>query len=156
MEGYIKGTLVTQDTFNRRRVRKTYEYKYYIHAPSSTYQVGPDTVGIYIARYQDYPYSWLNSGDIELRIDTTKPTALQGLVRAEFRIIQSERQGNILYYYQRGFESDDGNDTLIVQALSLSRDFLRVSGRFLCVRRDVTPHDTVTVEFESPIPREIR
>jgi hypothetical protein len=61
--------------------------------------------------------------------------------------------GNIVTGYAHFYATTNNTDTLIVERLTFSPQFTQVSGQLRGIRRDVTPPDTVTFEFESIIPR---
>jgi hypothetical protein len=148
-QGYIKGIIIAQDTFNNQRVREGYNCIYYSQTPRDVYTIG-STVTLSIARGGDPTINFLRYAVISLDIDTTggTPTLVSG-----FAVISNLKpvEGNILmgYYYH----SYATTDTLIVESLTFSPQFTQVRGRLRGIRRNVTPPDTVTFEFESVIPR---
>ena len=85
-------------------------------------------------------------------IDTTggTPTLVRG-----FAVISNLKvDSNIVTgYYYRSYDTSYATDTLIVDSLAFSRQFTQIGGRLRGIRRNVTPPDTVTFEFESIIPR---
>jgi hypothetical protein len=87
-----------------------------------------------------------------LNIDTTggTPTLVSGSA-----VISNQKpvEGNIVTGYFHFYDTSNTTDTLIVDSLTFPRQFTQVSGRLRGIRRDVTPPDTVTFEFESIIPR---
>jgi predicted NUDIX family NTP pyrophosphohydrolase len=87
-----------------------------------------------------------------LDIDTTggRPTLVRG--SAEISNLKPVG-GNIVTGYSHFYDTSNTTDTLIVDSLTFSTQFTQVSGRLRGIRRDVTPPDTVTFEFESIIPR---
>jgi hypothetical protein len=151
-QGYIKGTIIAQDTLNNRRVRESYNYVYYIQNPCGVYTTD-STLGLYIVRFGDPTLNFLRYAVISLDIDTTggRPTLVSGSAAiSNLKPVE----GNILAgYYYRSYATTDTTDTLIVESLIFSPQFTQVSGRLRGIRRNVTPPDTVTFEFESIIPR---
>jgi len=148
-QGYIKGTIIAQDTFNNRRVRESYNYVYYRQNPCYVYTTG-STLTLSIVRWGDPTLNFLRYAVISLGIDTTggTPTLVSG--SAEIFNLKPVG-GNIVTGYYRSYATTDTTDTLIVESLTFR--FTQVSGRLRGIRRDVTPPDTVTFEFESIIPR---
>jgi len=150
-QGYIKGTIIAQDTFNNRRVRESYNYVYYSQTPCDVYTIG-STLTLDIARWGDPTLSFLKYAQIRLDIDTTgvTPTLISGSA-----VIYNLKPvgGNIVTGYFHSYATTDTTDTLIVDSLTFSPQFTQVSGRLRGIRRNVTPPDTVTFEFESIIPR---
>ena len=57
-QGYIKGTIIAQDTFNNQRVRESYNYVYYIQSPCDVYTTG-STLRLDIARRGDPAINFL-------------------------------------------------------------------------------------------------
>jgi hypothetical protein len=153
-QGYIRGTIIAQDTFNNRRVRESYNYVYYIQSPCDVYTSG-STLTLDIARWGDPTPNFLRYAGISLNIDTTgdTPTLVSG-----FAGISNLKQvgGNIVTGYSHSYDTSNTTDTLIVDSLAFFPQFTRVSGRLRGIRRNVTPPDTVTFEFESIIPRTYR
>ena len=149
-QGYIKGTIIAQDTFNNRRVRESYNYVYYSQSPCDVYNI--DTLTVSIARWGDPTLNFLRYAVISLNIDTTgdTPTLVSG-----FAVISNQKpvEGNIVTGYFHFYDTSNTTDTLIVDSLTFPRQFTQVSGRLRGIRRNVTPPDTVTFEFESIIPR---
>jgi hypothetical protein len=87
-----------------------------------------------------------------LDIDTTggRPT----LVRGYAGISNLKLVGDtIVTGYSHSYDTSNTTDTLIVERLTFSPQLTQVSGLLQGIRRDVTPPDTVTFEFESIIPR---
>ena len=85
-------------------------------------------------------------------IDTTGGALT--LVRGSAEISNLKPVGDtIVTGYSHFYEIYNTTDTLIVDSLTFSTQFTQVSGRLRGIRRDVTPPDTVTFEFESIIPR---
>jgi hypothetical protein len=150
-QGYIKGTIIAQDTFNNRRVRESYNYVYYIQNPCYVDAIG-STLSLDIARLGDPTINLLRYALISLDIDTTggRPTLVRG--SAEISNLKPVG-GNIVTGYSHFYDTSNTTDTLIVDSLTFSTQFTQVSGRLRGIRRDVTPPDTVTFEFESIIPR---
>jgi len=150
-QGYIKGTIIAQDTFNNRRVRESYNYVYYIQTPCYVDTRG-STLTLDIARCGDPTPNFLRYASISLDIDTTggRPTLVSG--SAEISNLKPVG-GNLVTGYSHSYATTDATDTLIVDSLTLSLQFPQVSGRLRGIRRSVTPPDTVTFEFESIIPR---
>ncbi len=151
-QGYIRGTIIAQDTFSNQRVRESYNYVYYSQSPCDVYTTG-STLRLFIERWGDPTLSFLRYAQIRLDIDTTggTPTLLSG--SAEISNLKPVG-GNILTgYYYRSYATSDTTDTLIVESLTFSPQFTQVSGQLRGIRRNVTPPDTVTFEFESIIPR---
>jgi len=148
-QGYIKGTIIAQDTFNNRRVRESYNYVYYIQNPCYVDAIG-STLSLDIARLGDPTINLLRYALISLDIDTTggRPTLVRG--SAEISNLKPVG-GNIVTGYSHFYDTSNTTDTLIVDSLIFSSQL--VSGRLRGIRRDVTPPDTVTFEFESIIPR---
>jgi hypothetical protein len=151
-QGYIKGIIIAQDTFNRRRVRESYNYVYYGQTPCDVYTIG-STVRLSIERWGDPTLSSLRYAQIRLSIDTTggTPTLFGG--SAEISNLKPVGGNTVTGYYDRSYTTFDPTDTLIVESLTFSPQFTQVSGRLRGIRRNVTPPDTVTFEFESIIPR---
>lgn len=153
-QGYIRGTIIAQDTFNDQRVRESYNYVYYIQTPCDVYTIG-STLRLDIVRWGDPTINFLRYASISLDIDTTGGTPT--LVRGSAAISNLKPVGgNIVTGYNRSYATTDATDTLIVESLTFSPQFTQVSGRLRGIRRDVTPSDTVTFEFESIIPRTYR
>jgi hypothetical protein len=153
-QGYIKGTIIAQDTFNNRRVRESYNYVYYIQTPCYVDTRG-STLTLDIVRWGDPTPNFLRYASISLDIDTTggRPT----LVRGSAGISNLKPVGgNIVTGYSHSYDTTDNTDTLIVENLTFSPQLTQVSGRLRGIRRNVTPPDTVTFEFESIIPRTYR
>jgi hypothetical protein len=150
-QGYIKGTIIAQDTFNNRRVRESYNYVYYIQTPCDVYTIG-STLTLDIARLGDPTLNFLRYAVISLDIDTTggTPTLVSG--SASISNLKAVG-GNIVTGYSHSYDTTDNTDTLIVESLTFSPQFTEVRGRLRGIRRNVTPPDTVTFEFESIIPR---
>jgi len=150
-QGYIKGTVIAQDTFNNRRVRESYNYVYYSQNPCYVDAIG-STLSLDIARWGDPTINFLRYAVVSLNIDTTgsRPTLVDG-----FAIISNRKpvEGNIVTGYAHFYDTTNATDTLILESLTFSPQFTQVSGRLRGIRRDVTPPDTVTFEFESIIPR---
>jgi hypothetical protein len=152
-QGYIRGTIIAQDTFNNRRVRESYNYVYYSQNPCEVYNI--DTLTLYIVRLGDPTPNILRYAVISLDIDTTggRPTLVSG--SAEISSLKPVG-GNIVTGYSHSYATTDATDTLIVESLTIFPQLTQVSGRLRGIRRDVTPPDTVTFEFESIIPRTYR
>jgi hypothetical protein len=151
-QGYIKGIIIAQDTFNNRRVRESYNYVYYSQSPCDVYTIGSTFLVLSIERWGDPTLSFLRYAQIRLGIDTTGGTPT--LVRGSAEISNLKPIGsNIVTGYYRSYATTDATDTLIVENLTFSPQFTQVQGRLRGIRRNVTPHDTVTFEFESIIPR---
>lgn len=149
-QGYIKGTIIAQDTFNNRRVRESYNYVYYIQSPCDVYTSG-STLTLSIVRWGDPTLNFLRYASISLNIDTTGGTPT--LVSGSAAISNLKPVGgNIVTGYSHSYATTDATDTLIVENLTFPQ-FTQVSGRLRGIRRNVTPPDTVTFEFESIIPR---
>jgi hypothetical protein len=150
-QGYIKGIIIAQDTFNNRRVRESYNYVYYSQNPCDVYTTG-STLTLSIQRWGDPTLNFLRYAGISLNIDTTggTPTLVSG-----FAQISNLKPvgGNIVTGYSHSYATTDTTDTLIVENLTFSPQFTQVSGRLRGIRHNVTPPDTVTFEFESIIPR---
>jgi hypothetical protein len=150
-QGYIKGIIIAQDTFNKRRVRESYNYVYYGQTPCElSNEFGFLTLSI--VRWGDPTRSSSRVAYIFLGIDTTGGTPT---VVFSFAGINHLKQvgSNIVTGYSQLYEPYDPTDTLIVESLTFSPQFTQVQGRLRGIRRDVTPPDTVTFEFESIIPR---
>jgi len=148
-QGYIKGTIIAQDTFNNRRVRESYNYVYYSQTPCYVDAIG-STLSLDIVRLGDPTINFLRYAAISLDIDTTggRPT----LVRGSAVISNRKPVGDtIVTGYFHIYDTTNATDTLILDSLTFQ--FTRVSGQLRGIRRDVTPPDTVTFEFESIIPR---
>jgi hypothetical protein len=151
-QGYIKGIIIAQDTFNNRRVRESYNYVYYSQSPCDVYTIGSTFLVLSIERWGDPTLSFLRYAQIRLGIDTTGGTPT--LVRGSAEISNLKPIGsNIVTGYYRSYATTDATDTLIVENLTFSPQFTQVQGRLRGIRRNVTPPDTVTFEFESIIPR---
>jgi hypothetical protein len=150
-QGYIKGTIIAQDTFNNRRVRESYNYVHYIQTPCYVDTIG-STLRLDIARWGDPAINFLRYALISLDIDTTGATPTLVSVSADISNLKPVG-GNILTGYSRSYATTDATDTLIVESLTFSPQLTQVSGRLRGIRRNVTPPDTVTFEFESIIPR---
>jgi hypothetical protein len=149
-QGYIKGTIIAQDTFNNRRVRESYNYVYYSQTPCDVYNIG--TLMLSIERWGDPTLSFLRYAQIRLDIDTTGGTLT--LVSGSAVISNLKPVGsNIVTGYSHSYATTDPTDTLIVENLTFSPQFTQVQGRLRGIRRGVMPPDTVTFEFESIIPR---
>lgn len=87
-----------------------------------------------------------------MNIDTAGSTPT--LVSSSAEIYNLKPVGSsIITGYYGGYATPDPTDTLIVESLTFSPQFTQVQGRLRGIRRDVTPPDTVTFEFESIIPR---
>jgi hypothetical protein len=153
-QGYIKGTIIAQDTFNNRRVRESYNYVYYDYSqsPCDVY-TSNSNLRLYIARWGDPTINFLRYAEISLDIDTTggRPTLVSG--SAQISNLKPVGDTIVTGYYYRSYDTSNTTDTLIVESLSFSPQFTQVSGRLRGIRRNVTPPDTVTFEFESIIPR---
>ena len=149
-QGYIRGTIIAQDTFNNRRVQESYNYVYYIQTPCYVGSRG-STLTLYIVRWGDPTPNFSRYAEISLDIDTTggTPTLVRG-----FAVISNLKvDSNIVTgYYYRSYDTSYATDTLIVDSLAFSRQFTQIGGRLRGIRRNVTPPDTVTFEFESIIP----
>jgi len=149
-QGYIKGTIIAQDTFNNRRVRESYNYVYYSQNPCDVYNIG--TLRLAIERWGDPTLNFLRYASISLDIDTTGGTPT--LVSGSAEVSNLKPVGDtIVTGYSHSYATTDNTDTLIVENLTFSPQFTQVSGRLRGIRRNVTPPDTVTFEFESIIPR---
>jgi len=153
-QGYIKGTIIAQDTFNNRRVQESYNYVYYIRTPCYVDTRG-STLTLDIVRWGDPTPNFLRYASISLDIDTTggTPTLVSG-----FAVISNLKPvgDTIVTGYSRSYDTSDPTDTLIVDSLAFSPQFTQVKGGLRGIRRNVTPPDTVTFEFESIIPRSYR
>jgi hypothetical protein len=150
-QGYIRGIIIAQDTFNNRRVRESYNYVYYSQNPCGVYTTD-STLGLYIVRLGDPTLNFLQYAAISLDIDTSGGRTT--LVRGSAEISNLKPIGsNIVTGYSHSYATSDTTDTLIVESLTFSPQFTQVSGRLRGIRRNVTPPDTVTFEFESIIPR---
>ena len=150
-QGYIRGTIIAQDTFNNRRARESYNYVYYSQSPCDVYTSG-STLTLYIVRLGDPTLNFLRYAVISLDIDTTGGSTT--LVRGSARVSNLKPVGgNIVTGYSHSYYTSNTTDTLIVESLTFSPQFTQVQGRLRGIRRDVTPPDTVTFEFESIIPR---
>ena len=151
-QGYIKGTIIAQDTFNNRRVRESYNYVYYSQTPCYVDAIG-STLSLDIVRLGDPTINFLRYAGISLDIDTTggTPTLVSGY--AVISNLKPVGDTIVTGYYYRSYATTDATDTLIVDSLAFSRQFTQIGGRLRGIRRDVTPPDTVTFEFESIIPR---
>jgi hypothetical protein len=154
-QGYIRGIIIAQDTFNNRRVRESYNYIYYSQTPCDVDTTG-STLRLSIARWGDPTLSFLRYAQIRLGIDTTggTPTLVSG--SAAISNLKPVGGNIVTGYYDRSYATFDSTDTLIVESLTFSPQFTQVSGRLRGIRRNVTPPDTVTFEFESIIPRPYR
>ena len=150
-QGYIRGTIIAQDTFNNRRVRESYNYVYYIQTPCYVDAIG-STLSLDIVRLGDPTINLLRYAVISLDIDTTggRPTLVRG--SAEISNLK-QVGGNIVTGYSHSYNTTSTTDTLIIDSLAFSTQFTQVSGRLRGIRRVVTPPETVTFEFESIIPR---
>jgi hypothetical protein len=150
-QGYIRGIIIAQDTFNNRRVRESYNYVYYNQSACDVYTIG-STLMLSIERWGDPTLSFSRVAGISLGIDTTGGTPT---VVFSFAGITHLKQvgSNIVTGYSQLYEPYDPLDTLIVESLTFSPQFTQVQGRLRGIRRNVTPPDTVTFEFESIIPR---
>ncbi len=150
-QGYIKGIIIAQDTFNNQRVRESYNYVYYSQSPCDVYTIG-STLTLDIARWSDPTLNFLRYAVISLGIDTTggTPTLVSGSATiSNLKLVE----GNIVTGYSHSYATSDSTDTLIVESLTFSPQLTQVQGRLRGIRRNVTPPDTVTFEFESIIPR---
>jgi hypothetical protein len=149
-QGYIKGIIIAQDTFNNQRVRENYNYVYYSQSPCDVYNIG--TLMLSIERWGDPTLSFLRYAQIRLDIDTSGGTPT--LVSSSAEIYNLKPVGsNIVTGYSHSYATTDTTDTLIVESLTFSPQFTQVQGRLRGIRRGVMPPDTVTFEFESVIPR---
>jgi len=149
-QGYIRGTIIAQDTFNNQRARESYNYVYYSQAPCFTYSLGPDTIQLSISRHNEPHYLSLGARiSFEVDTSTSPPTVLS----ASADISYAKQIGNNLLVYSQNFDIADSQDTLLIDTLTFSPQLTQVRGRLRGVRRSVTPPDTVTFEFESVIPR---
>ena len=151
-QGYIRGIIIAQYTFNDQRVRESYNYVYYVQTPCYVYTSG-STLTLDIVRCGDPAINLLRYASISLDIDTTggTPTLVSG--SAEISNLKPVGGNIVTGYYDRSYATFDATDTLIVENLTFSPQFTQVSGRLRGIRRNVTPPDTVTFEFESIIPR---
>jgi hypothetical protein len=150
-QGYIRGTIIAQDTFNNRRVRESYNYVYYGQTPCELSN-NFGFLRLSIERWGDPTLSFLRYAQIRLGIDTTGGTPT--LVSGSAEISNLKPVGsNIVTGYSQSYEPYDPLDTLIVESLTFSPQFTQVQGRLRGIRRGVAPPDTVTFEFESVIPR---
>ncbi len=149
-QGYIRGTIIAQDTFNNRRVRESYNHVYYLQTPCFISSSGPNTIQLNISRYRE-PYYLTSVAYITLRIDTSAspPTVLS----SEAYVSHIKQLGNNLLVYSQDFDTNN-QDTLLIESLTFSPQLTQVNGRLRGIRRSVTPPDTVTFEFESVIPRQ--
>jgi hypothetical protein len=152
-QGYIRGTIIAQDTFNNQRVRESYNYVYYDYSqsPCDVYTIG-STLTLDIVRWGDPTINFLRYAVISLNIDTTGGTPTLVIGSAQIFNLKPVG-GNIVTGYYRSYATSDTTDTLIVESLTFSPQLTQVSGRLRGIRRNVTPPDTVTFEFESIIPR---
>ncbi len=150
-QGYIRGTIIAQDTFNRQRVRESYNYVYYGQSPCNTYTYNNRLV-LSINRAGDSTLSFLRYASLNLEIDTTGGTPTLTYSSADISNLK-QVGSNILTGYNGYYTTADSTDTLIVESITFSPQLTRVSGRLRGIRRSVTPPDTVTFEFESIIPR---
>jgi hypothetical protein len=150
-QGYIRGTIIAQDTFNNRRVRESYNYVYYGQTPC---ELSNDFgfLTLFIVRWGDPTLSSLRSAGIFLGIDTTGGTPTVVFSFAGINHLKPVGS-NIVTGYSHSYNTSNTTDTLIVESLTFSPQFTQVSGRLRGIRRNVTPPDTVTFEFESIIPR---
>ena len=149
-QGYIRGTIIAQDTFNNQRARESYNYVYYYQAPCFTYSSGPNTIQLSINRYSE-PYYLSSGAFISLQVDTSaSPPTVLG---ASADISYVKQIGKNLLVYSQNFDIADSQDTLLIDSLTFSPQLTQVKGFLRGIRRSVTPHDTVTFEFESAIPR---
>jgi hypothetical protein len=150
-QGYIKGIIIAQDALNNRRVRENYNYVYYSQSPCDVSTIG-STLTLSIVRWGDPTINFLRYAAISLDIDTTGGTPT--LVSGSAAISNLKPVGgNIVTGYSHSYATIYTTDTLIVESLTFSPQFTQVSGRLRGIRRNVTPPDTVTFEFESIIPR---
>ncbi len=150
-QGYIRGTIIAQDTFNRQRVRESYNYVYYGQSPCNIY-TSNNSLGLYIERTADPALNFFQYASIYLQIDTVGGTPM--LMYSSAGIFNLKQVGsNIITGYYGYYTTTDSTDTLIVESLTFSPQLTQVSGRLRGIRRSVTPPDTVTFEFESIIPR---
>lgn len=148
-QGYIRGIIIAQDTFNNRRARENYNYTYYSQAPCLVTNLGPTMLRLNISRYGD-PY-FSSGAFISLQVDTSaSPPAVLG---ANVDISYVKQIGNNLLVYSHNFYTTSSQDTLLIDSLIFSPQLTQVKGLLRGIRRSVTPHDTVTFEFESVIPR---
>ena len=149
-QGYIRGTIIAQDTFNNRRARENYNYTYYSQTPCLINYLGSSVLWLNISRSSE-PYYFTSSSSITLQIDTsTSPPTVLG---AEADVSYITQLGNNLLVYYQNFDINDSQDTMLIESLTFSPQLTQVRGRLRGVRRSVTPPDTVTFEFESVIPR---
>ncbi len=149
-QGYIRGLIIAQDTFNNRRARENYNYTYYFQTPCLVNYLGPSVLSLNIIRSNE-PYQFTLSSGIILQIDTsTSPPTVLG---AEAGVLYIKQLGNNLLVYSQDFDIADSQDTLLIDSLTFSPQLTQVKGFLRGIRRSVTPHDTVTFEFESVIPR---
>lgn len=150
-QGYIRGTIIAQDTFNRQRVRESYNYVYYSQRPCNIYTYN-NSLGLSIGRAADPTLNLVRQASLYLEIDTTGGTPT--LLYSSADIFNLKQVGsNIITGYYGYYNTADSTDTLIVENLNFSPQLTQVSGRLRGIRRSVTPPDTVTFEFESIIPR---
>jgi len=154
-QGYIRGTIIAQDTFNNRRVQESYNYVYYIQTPCYVGSRG-STLTLYIVRWGDPTPNFSRYAEISLDIDTTggRPTLVSG--SAEIVNLKPVGGNIVTGYSYPSYATTDTTNTLIVDSLAFSPQLTQVSGRLRGIRRSVTPPDTVTFVFESIIPRTYR
>ncbi len=161
-EGYIRGTARITDTTGgqNRRVTLSYNHVYLPpdHQLPGTYSgYAPNLIQVLIERNND-PLDELQGSSIRLYADTSQPASSpQYLNRVEIDLsLVTPEAGGILkgFLYRQSFQTSNSADTLLVRQFSLTPN--QVSGRFTILRRDVTPHDTIEMEFQSRLLQEIR
>ncbi len=150
-QGYIRGVIIAQDTFNNQRARESYNHIYYTQSPCDVYFLGPSILRLYIRRSNE-PYYATSSSTVSLQIDTS--TSPSTVIEVSAYISHTKQVGNMILAYYNSFSTNDPQDTLLVDTLGFSLSFTQVRGRLRGIQRSVTPPDTVTFEFESVIPRQ--
>lgn len=155
-EGYIRGTARVTDTTSGQRVTLSYNYEYLSpdYLIPGLYAKGsqPNTIDITLYRIKS-PLSELESATINLGIDTSQsPTSPSYLAwaTADLTIIASASPDKIKGYI---FSSSLLSDTVLVRQLSVAPN--RIQGKLTFIKRNVTPYDTIEMEFESRLLTEI-
>lgn len=153
-EGYIRGTARVTDTTNgqNRRVTLSYDLQYL----DPDFQVPGicrphfNMVFVQLSRLSD-PLTVVPRADLELYIDTTQPPSSPSYLTAASvgLTIIGARDANNTKYYNLSFFSNNPVYTLQVNQLDVRPN--QAKGDFTIIREDVTPHDTIRIEFDTPL-----
>ena len=103
-QGYIRGIIIAQDTFNNRRAHESYNYTYYSQTPCLVNYLGSSVLWLSINRTSE-PYYFTSLSSITLQIDTS--TSPPTILTAEASVLYATRVDNSLLVYDQYFDIND-------------------------------------------------